>query len=45
VNVLMIDLLYLAGTVAFFAAMLGYVGACARLGRGAAHEERADEPR
>ena len=27
------DLLYLAGTIAFFALMLGYVFACARLGR------------
>ena len=28
------DLLYLLGTVAFFAAMLGYVRGCERLGRG-----------
>jgi hypothetical protein len=27
----MIDLLYILGTVAFFAAMLGYARACARL--------------
>jgi hypothetical protein len=27
------DLLYLLGTVAFFALMLGFVGACERLGR------------
>jgi hypothetical protein len=27
------DVLYLAGTVAFFAAMLAYVRACDRLGR------------
>jgi hypothetical protein len=41
----MIDLLYLAGSVAFFALMLGYVAACARLGRAGAREERGDEPR
>jgi hypothetical protein len=29
----MIDLLYIAGTLAFFALMLAYVAACARLGR------------
>jgi hypothetical protein len=29
----MVDLLYLAGTVAFFALMLGYVAFCERLGR------------
>ena len=28
----MIDLLYVAGTLAFFALMIGYVAACARLG-------------
>jgi hypothetical protein len=27
------DMLYIAGTIAFFALMLGYVAACARLGR------------
>jgi hypothetical protein len=27
------DLLYLSGTIAFFAAMLAYVRGCARLGR------------
>ncbi|HEY4307537.1 MAG TPA: hypothetical protein VGM82_23890 [Gemmatimonadaceae bacterium] len=41
----MIDFLYLAGTVAFFAIMLGYVSACARLGRAGSPEERGDEPR
>ncbi|MGE0443374.1 MAG: hypothetical protein AB7L66_08600 [Gemmatimonadales bacterium] len=29
------DLLYLLGTVGFFALMAGYVKACERLGRGA----------
>lgn len=29
----MIDILYIAGTVAFFALMLGYVAGCERLGR------------
>jgi hypothetical protein len=28
------DLLYLVGTIVFFAAMLAYVRACERLGRG-----------
>jgi hypothetical protein len=32
------DILYIAGTIAFFALMLGYVAACARLGR--SHEPR-----
>ena len=41
----MSDILYVAGSVAFFALMLGYVAACARLGRAAAGEERSDEPR
>jgi hypothetical protein len=35
----MIDLLYLAGTVAFFALMLAYVAGCERLGHAA---DRAD---
>jgi hypothetical protein len=30
---MLIDLSYLAGTVAFFAAMLAYVRGCERLGR------------
>lgn len=34
------DLLYPLGTAAFFAAMLAYVGACARLGRAADREDR-----
>lgn len=29
----MLDLIYVLGTVGFFAAMLGYVMACERLGR------------
>ena len=29
----MIDLLYIAGTVAFFGVMIGYVAACDALGR------------
>ena len=32
----MIDLIYVLGTVAFFALMLGYVAACERLGRDSA---------
>ena len=38
----MIDVLYVAGTVLFFALMLGYVAACNRLGR-SADTERAKE--
>jgi hypothetical protein len=38
----MIDLVYVAVTAAFFALMLLYVGACARLGRDA---ERGREER
>ncbi len=41
----MIDILYLAGTVAFFALMLGYVAGCARLGRHPGDAERAFESR
>lgn len=29
----MLDILYIAGTFAFFALMLGYVAVCERLGR------------
>lgn len=36
----MIDSLYVLGTLAFFALMLGYVRGCARLGRGG-HAETA----
>ena len=38
----MIDVLYVASTVLFFALMLGYVVACDRLGR-SADVERAKE--
>ena len=38
----MIDVLYIVGTVLFFALMLGYVAACNRLGR-TADVERAKE--
>ena len=34
----MIDLLYLLGSAAFFAAMLAYVRGCERLGRSADRE-------
>jgi hypothetical protein len=36
----MLDVVYVAATVAFFALMLAYVAACARLGHGADGEER-----
>ena len=36
----MADLFYVLGTIGFFAAMLGYVRACARLGRGSDPENR-----
>ena len=39
----MIDLIYVVGTVAFFALMLLYVSACERLGRTATAEIRASE--
>lgn len=35
----MFDVVYVAATVAFFALMLAYVAACARLGRGAPGDE------
>jgi hypothetical protein len=36
----MIDFLYIAGTILFFALMLGYVSGCNRLGKsGSANEE------
>jgi hypothetical protein len=39
-----IDIAYLAGTVLFFALMLGYTRACERLGRAsAADTSRSDE--
>jgi hypothetical protein len=37
----MIDLLYILGTVAFFALMLAYVRACVALGREDKSEERS----
>lgn len=36
----MLDLVYIAVTVAFFALMLAYVAGCERLGRDAGEEER-----
>jgi hypothetical protein len=38
----MIDLIYVVGTVLFFALMIAYVAACERLGR-MADAERAEE--
>lgn len=35
----MLDLLYIAITVAFFAIMLGYIRGCEVLGREAVHED------
>jgi hypothetical protein len=40
----MIDLIYVIGTVLFFALMLLYVAACDRIGR-SADAERAEESR
>jgi len=37
------DVLYVLGTLAFFAAMLGYVGACDALGRRADVESSTDD--
>ncbi len=39
----MIDLIYVAATIAFFGLMLLYVRACERLGRAASAEVRAAE--
>jgi len=39
----MIDLIYVAGTIVFFALMLLYVRACQRLGQSATTEIRASE--
>lgn len=36
----MLDVVYVAATIAFFALMFAYVAACARLGRGPEGEER-----
>ena len=35
----MIDLVYVAGTIAFFAVMIGYVRVCASLGKSQQTEE------
>jgi hypothetical protein len=40
----MFDLIYVLGTIAFFALMLAYVRACARLGQSASADQRADIP-
>jgi hypothetical protein len=37
----MIDLIYIASTVAFFAACIGYVAFCARLGGKQSGEEQS----
>lgn len=39
------DMLYLLGTLAFFALMLGYVHACERLGAAAGADIIADDAR
>jgi hypothetical protein len=39
------DVLYVAGTVGFFALMLGYVAACARLGRSPEQPDETHESR
>jgi hypothetical protein len=39
------DVVYIAGTLAFFALMLAYVAACARLGRSSDAEGAADDAR
>ena len=41
----MIDLIYIATTVAFFALMLAYVAACRRLGRAGSAEQAGREGR
>jgi hypothetical protein len=41
----MMDLIYVAGTIAFFVLMGAYVAACARLGRAHPVEETHHEPR
>lgn len=40
----MLDVLYVAGTVAFFAGMLAYVRACEALGRGTAETDEERTP-
>ena len=39
------DVLYVAGTIGFFALMLAYVAACAKVGRSIGSAETADETR
>lgn len=39
------DILYLAGTLAFFGLMVGYVAACERLGRSESTGESGDDAR
>jgi hypothetical protein len=41
----MVDLLYLAGTVAFFALMLAYIAFCERLGRASDADTATSEAR
>ena len=41
----MIDAIYVLGSIAFFALMLAYVAACARLGRAADAQSSAAEQR
>ncbi len=41
----MIDILYVLGTLAFFALMLAYVAGCARLGRAADDTSSSSERR
>jgi hypothetical protein len=41
----MLDLLYILGTLTFFALMLAYVAACARLGQATDDSSSAGEPR
>jgi hypothetical protein len=41
----MIDLLYIGGTIVFFALMIRYAAACDRLGRAADVERAGESPR
>ncbi|HVZ48044.1 MAG TPA: hypothetical protein VG916_04635 [Gemmatimonadaceae bacterium] len=41
----MTDLIYVAGTIAFFVLMLAYVAACAALGRSQSPEDQAHDDR
>jgi hypothetical protein len=40
VEVTMLDIVYVIGTVAFFALMLAYAAGCAKLGSAASQEEQ-----